>query len=82
LCRWSGRLRTHPACLTRSAISKSTDTNCETPCSAIVTPNSRLIRALQEQEMEMDRIARELKCGKGLSQRVCQAYDREAAHAG
>lgn len=40
------------------------------------------IRALREQGMGMDRIARELKCGKGLSQRVCQAYDREAVHAG
>jgi DNA invertase Pin-like site-specific DNA recombinase len=40
------------------------------------------IRALREQGLGMDRIARELKCGKGLSQRVCQAYDREAAHAG
>lgn len=29
----------------------------------------------------MDRIARELRCGKGLSQRVCQQFDKEAANA-
>jgi len=27
----------------------------------------------------MDRIARNLKCGKGLSQRVCQEFDKEMA---
>ena len=35
------------------------------------------IRSLRADGMGMDRIARELRCGKGLSQRVCQAYDRE-----
>ncbi|MEM6623784.1 MAG: recombinase family protein [Pseudomonadota bacterium] len=36
------------------------------------------IRALRSRGMGMDRIARELRCGKGVSQRVCQEYDREA----
>jgi DNA invertase Pin-like site-specific DNA recombinase len=36
------------------------------------------IRALREQRVGMDRIARELHCGKGLVQRVCQEM---AAHA-
>ncbi|MES2846130.1 MAG: recombinase family protein [Pseudomonadota bacterium] len=35
------------------------------------------IRAFRDQGYGMDRIARELRCGKGLSQRVCQAYDQE-----
>lgn len=35
------------------------------------------IRALRSRGMGMDRIARELRCGKGVSQRVCQEYDRE-----
>lgn len=38
------------------------------------------IRSLRAQGLGMDRIARQLRCGKGLSQRVCQEYDREAAH--
>lgn len=37
------------------------------------------IRALRADGMGMDRIARELRCGKGLSQRVCQQYDKEMA---
>lgn len=36
------------------------------------------IRALREQKVGMDRIAKELRCGKGLVQRVCQ----EAANVG
>lgn len=36
------------------------------------------IRALREQRVGMDRIAKELRCGKGLVQRVCQ----EMANAG
>lgn len=39
------------------------------------------IRALRAQGLGMDRIARELRCGKGLSQRVCQQFDKEAANA-
>ncbi|MDU9006866.1 recombinase family protein [Sedimentitalea todarodis] len=35
------------------------------------------IRALRADGMGMDRIARDLKCGKGLSQRVCQEFDKE-----
>lgn len=35
------------------------------------------IRALRSQGLGMDRIARELRCGKGLSQRVCTEFDRE-----
>jgi DNA invertase Pin-like site-specific DNA recombinase len=35
------------------------------------------IRALRAQGLGMDRIARELRCGKGLSQRVCTEFDRE-----
>lgn len=35
------------------------------------------IRSLRGQKMGMDAIARELRCGKGLSQRVCQQYDQE-----
>lgn len=35
------------------------------------------IRSLRSQKMGMDRIAKTLKCGKGLSQRVCTEYDRE-----
>lgn len=35
------------------------------------------IRSLRAGGMGMDRIARELKCGKGLSQRVCREYDAE-----
>lgn len=37
------------------------------------------IRALRADGMGMDRIARELCCGKGLSQRVCQQFDKEMA---
>jgi len=37
------------------------------------------IRALRADGMGMDRIARKLKCGKGLSQRVCQEFDKEMA---
>lgn len=37
------------------------------------------IRALRADGMGMDRIARNLKCGKGLSQRVCQEFDKETA---
>ncbi|WP_415393711.1 recombinase family protein [Paracoccus sp. SJTW-4] len=39
------------------------------------------IRSLRAQGMGMDRIAKTLKCGKGLSQRVCQEFDKEAANA-
>ena len=39
------------------------------------------IRTLRERGMGMDRIARELKCGKSLSFRVCQAYDAEQREA-
>lgn len=35
------------------------------------------IRSLRAQGMGMDRIARTLGCGKGVSQRVCEAFDRE-----
>jgi DNA invertase Pin-like site-specific DNA recombinase len=35
------------------------------------------IRALRAKGFGMDRIARELRCGKGLSQRVCTEFDRE-----
>jgi DNA invertase Pin-like site-specific DNA recombinase len=35
------------------------------------------IRALRADGIGMDRIARNLKCGKGLSQRVCQEFDKE-----
>ena len=35
------------------------------------------IRSLRAQGLSMDRIARDLKIGKGVSQRVCQAFDRE-----
>lgn len=35
------------------------------------------IRSLRSQGLSMDRIARNLKIGKGVSQRVCQAFDRE-----
>lgn len=35
------------------------------------------IRALRAKGLGMDRIARELRCGKGLSQEVCQQYDKE-----
>jgi len=37
------------------------------------------IRALRADGIGMDRIARNLKCGKGLSQRVCQEFDKETA---
>jgi len=37
------------------------------------------IRALRARGMGMDKIARELRCGKGLSQRICKEYDKEAA---
>lgn len=37
------------------------------------------IRSLRAQGLSMDRIARDLKIGKGVSQRVCQQFDREAA---
>lgn len=36
------------------------------------------IRNLRSRGMGMDAIARELKCGKGLSQRICAEFDREA----
>ena len=38
------------------------------------------IRAMRADGLGMDRIARNLKCGKGLSQRVCQEFDKETAH--
>ena len=37
------------------------------------------IRRLRAQGVSMDKIAKQLKIGKGVSQRVSQAYDREAA---
>ena len=37
------------------------------------------IRTLRADGIGMDRIARNLKCGKGLSQRVCQEFDKETA---
>ena len=37
------------------------------------------IRSLRAQGVSMDKIAKQLKIGKGVSQRVSQAYDREAA---
>lgn len=39
------------------------------------------IRSLRAAGMGMDAIARQLKIGKGLSQRVSQAYDREKREA-
>ena len=38
------------------------------------------IRDLRAKGVGMDRIARDLKIGKSLSQRVCQAFDREKAN--
>ena len=38
------------------------------------------IRSLRKGGMGMDRISRQLKCGKGLSQRVCQEFDKETAN--
>ncbi|MDN5787888.1 recombinase family protein [Pseudorhodobacter sp.] len=38
------------------------------------------IRALRADGIGMDRIARQLKCGKGLSQKVCQEFDKETAN--
>jgi DNA invertase Pin-like site-specific DNA recombinase len=35
------------------------------------------IRALRSDGMGMNRIAAQLRCGKGLAQRVCQEFDRE-----
>lgn len=35
------------------------------------------IRSMRSQGLGMDAIARELKVGKGVSQRVCQEFDRE-----
>ena len=35
------------------------------------------IRSLRAQGVGMDRIARTLRCGKGVSQRVCKVFDRE-----
>lgn len=35
------------------------------------------IRALRAKGMAMDKIAKELRCGKSLSLRVCQEYDRQ-----
>jgi len=40
------------------------------------------IRALREQRVGMDRIAKELRCGKGLVQRVCTTMAQEAANVG
>ena len=40
------------------------------------------IRALREQKVGMDRIAKELRCGKGLVQRVCTTMSQEAASVG
>ena len=39
------------------------------------------IRALREQKVGMDRIAKELRCGKGLVQRVCTEMKEEATNA-
>jgi len=35
------------------------------------------IRALRAKGMAMDKISKELRCGKSLSMRVCQEFDRE-----
>ncbi|MDZ7909016.1 MAG: recombinase family protein [Gemmobacter sp.] len=35
------------------------------------------IRSLRASGLSMDRIARDLKIGKGVSQRICQQFDRE-----
>ena len=39
------------------------------------------IRSLRAQGVSMDKIAKQLKIGKGVSQRVSQAYDREVREA-
>jgi len=39
------------------------------------------IRSLRAQGVSMDKIARQLKVGKGVSQRVCQQFDREKGAA-
>ena len=39
------------------------------------------IRNLRSRGMGMDRIARELRCGKGLSQKVCTEFDAEQREA-
>lgn len=39
------------------------------------------IRSLRRRGKGMDAIARELRCGKGLSQRVCTEFDREQQEA-
>lgn len=39
------------------------------------------IRALRSQKIGMDRIAKELRCGKGLVQRVCTEMKEEATNA-
>lgn len=39
------------------------------------------IRALRSRGMGMDRISKELRCGKSLSLRVCQEFDREQREA-
>lgn len=39
------------------------------------------IRSLRAQGVSMDKIARQLKVGKGVSQRVCQQFDREQGMA-
>ena len=39
------------------------------------------IRSLRASGLSMDRIARDLKIGKGVSQRVCQQFDREQGTA-
>lgn len=40
------RVNAHTTSLSRSAVCRSTDTSCETPCSAMVTPKRRFIRAM------------------------------------
>lgn len=39
------------------------------------------IRGLRAQRMGMDRIAKQLGCGKGLAQRICTAFDVEQREA-
>lgn len=39
------------------------------------------IRSLRASGLSMDRIARDLKIGKGVSQRICQQFDREKGAA-
>ena len=61
------------------ALARSRGVHCGRPPASDGLVES--IRALRSQKIGMDRIAKELRCGKGLVQRVCTEMKEEATNA-